>query len=568
MLLLAGCAHSPPAGPQAAAAPVQSKPAPVEVTIEHLPAPAAWRVRYAFPTPQAQVVFGRGGKSTRARWRVLEPVDATLEADGERGVVRRKDGAPLSALVLGLEDDFEKPEKNYQPVIPYGDGGRLFYTGYIDPDIVNDVFFTFVPRSGEHVVARGQRSEQPLRTDWVPNGTYAYFGKTEPRTTQAGLAVVDGAMPPWLREELERALPAFLALYAQRTGHPLPTRPVVFMSYTEDTQHPGSQSFGGGVLPGIVQLDVRLGTQHVGKRDPLVLERALWLAAHEGAHLWNGDLFTSEEQGAEWLPEGGANAFARRGLHEIGAVTAEATREAASVSLSLCLLGLREVALKDSSREGAWRNHYNCGETLALFTEAALRRADPKSNLFAFWGEVFERAKERHYDSALYLSTLEARAGAEAAATVRALLGESGPEAEGRWREALRSVGVETARDEAAMPEEVRLAISAAALRLLARHDCAADVSAQPAGNGAIVAGTGCRTLPPRAKVVRVGDLPWGRGPAVHGAIAQRCAKGLPVRLMLEGGRTLDVPCKATLPPAPGYVHLMQVWPEASAGSH
>jgi hypothetical protein len=55
---------------------------------------------------------------------------------------------------------------------------------------------------------------------------------------------------------------------------------------------------------------------------------------------------------------------------------------------------------------------------------------------------------------------------------------------------------------------------------------------------------------------VRVGELGWDRGPAVHLAIAALCAKGAPVRLTLEGGRTLDVPCQATLPPAPGYVRL------------
>ncbi len=528
----------------------------MEVTIEHLTDRDAWRVRYAFPAAEPQVVFGRDGRSIRERWKVLEPADATLVADGERGIVRRAGGAPIDALVMGLEDDFEKPEKNYQPVIPYGDGGRLFYTGYIDLDIPNDVFFTFVPRAGEHVVARGQRSGQPLRTDWVQNGTYAYFGKTEPRVTDAGLAVIDGAMPAWLREELERALPAFLAFYAQGTRQPLPTRPVIFMSYTEEPKSAGSRSFGGGVLPGIVQLDVRLGASYRTGRSPVVLQQALWLAAHEGAHLWNSDLFTSEESGAEWLFEGGADAFALRGLQQVGAATAEQTRESYSVALSLCLAGLGDGALRDSSRAGAWRNHYECGETLALLTEAAVRRKDPKADLLSFWGTLFERAKERRYDSALYLTTLQELGGPEAAATVRSLVEAGGPDVEQRWREALRTVGLETVRDDAAMPEEVRLAISTGALRRLAQQDCEANGDARAASSGAYVGGSGCRTLPPGAKVVRVGELGWDRGTAVHQTIAALCARGAPVRLTLEGGLTMDVPCQATLPHAPGYVRL------------
>ena len=397
----------------------------VQITIVHAPDRDAWRVLYQLPSAVAEVGFARRGAPARVRhWTVVTPGLALRgEPDAERIV--SKDGRPFDAFELDIATYEIHPEKDYQVFFSYTDGGRLVFTGQFElggPGIGGSTF-TFVPRPSEHVVVAGEVSTEPAMWPSEGDGTYAYFGKTRPMVGDGFVGVVDAGMPSWLREPMEAMLPPLFRYYAERTGVPLSKRPAVYLSYRFDAE-PGRTSLGGGVLPGVLQYEARLGSAVLaGPRDSLV-ESVRKGIAHEVAHFWNGDMFRMQASGsADWMSEGSADAFAHAGLQQLGSIDDERWAELSGEAFSKCLVGAALGPLHGASAPGRFGLYYWCGHLIAHVTDVLARRASPAGDLFGFWGELFRGARDGRYDEEAYLSRLRALPdGARAEAAVRALL--------------------------------------------------------------------------------------------------------------------------------------------------
>lgn len=423
---LASCAHAPAVAP--ASVPASNE---VLIRIERAAGGGTWRVAWRLPRPVREVRFSRPGHGDRAaHWTIGT---AGLSLSTEDGVDRiTSAGPPFRGFEVVVAEYARKPEKDYQVFIPFTDGSVLVFTGAFDVDAPAGgpswpIGYTLVPRPGEGVVVGGVSHRG--KAAWIAegDGTYACFGDTPPVETPFGVAVVDRGMPAWLRDRTLALAPRVFARYASGTGQALSERPTLFLSYGVDPA-PGRQSFGGGTLEGVVQLDTRLGARHTGEEDPDVWEKQARLLAHEAAHLWLDHAFRPAEPAGRWLDEGGADAFALRALVDLGVITRERFQETLSADAAECLRQLEDGPLSGAARAGRWKALYRCGELASFLAEAAASRRDPPWDLLQFWGQVFWDAPDRTYDEESWFSVLSALPGGpEASDVVRRMVDRPDP---------------------------------------------------------------------------------------------------------------------------------------------
>ncbi|QRK11578.1 hypothetical protein JQX13_16780 [Archangium violaceum] len=445
LLLLGACT----ARRDATRTPAPARASAITVRVQHAAGTAdTWSLTYELPTPSHAVRFTRPGHGYRqSHWRVLEPAGVSIERQGDEDVLTAPEGSSLRTLRLEVSTYAVKPEKDYQVFIPYSDGSVLLYTGVLGltsgeaepPPLL--VFLT--PRPGERVVVAGQSSAHEVRWEGSPQGTYAYFG-SGPAVQDGVTAVVDPGMPRPLHEHIERLLPRLFALYTARTGTPLTFEPALFISFGP-SPNPGSIDMSGGTLPGLVQLDIRLGANRLAEADPEVTTRVSELVAHEAAHLWNGELAVHEVAGGDWMHEGGAEAFALRALADLGTLPVEHVRTRLSRAVSECLSKLEGAPLRESSRPGKYTNYYRCGLLISAIAEASARQARPKADIFSLWGRLLRDVGPRgHYDEAsLYAAFASEGVSPRTLAVIRRLVDGPNSDAESQVLAELRLLGFE-----------------------------------------------------------------------------------------------------------------------------
>ncbi len=167
-----------------------------------------------------------------------------------------------------------------------------------------------------------------------------------------------------------------------------------------------SLDYTGNALPGFIQLQVEgAGWKKTSPEGEEVISTFL---AHEAAHLWNSRLFKYERD-TVWMHEGGAESLAFSTLKEFGVITDEKYFEIMSQKFNQCLSGLSGISLKDSSKERRFKNYYTCGAIVGFITEAAMKKANPKSSgIIDFWKDLFAKASKNNnvYTQEMYLSLL------------------------------------------------------------------------------------------------------------------------------------------------------------------
>lgn len=272
--LLIACTHAPPADPLR-----------VDAVLEQTGA-TTFKVVLRPSRPVTRLLFARPGDGDRLRtWRIVEPAAARFESSGDREEVVAR--SPIERLVLEVPIHRYLPENDYAPFLLLSGGGVLVYTGQLDVEGATEQTFELRPQPGELVVVAGLSARGPLRWTSVNDGTYAAFGPLEPVEEARFVALIDAGFPRWLREEARALLPRLFDHYAAVLGRELPFRPAVLLSYSEEAEHPGSISLKGGTLTGLLQQDVRLGSNFRAAGQPMVLEAFRASLAHEAAHLWN-----------------------------------------------------------------------------------------------------------------------------------------------------------------------------------------------------------------------------------------------------------------------------------------
>jgi len=371
-------------------------------------------------------------------------------------------------------------------------------------------------------------------------------------------------MPAWLRKRIESLLPRMFDFFTEQTGIPLDFKPTVYIAYGERPSG-ASLSMGGGGLPGMLYFNVRLGSNFRTEGHPEVSASLAWTVAHEAAHLWNAELYRNEEEDShDWMTEGGADAFASRALLALGEMTPERFLWRASEDASLCALGLQGEPLKASARAGRYKTLYRCGATIALLTEAAVRRAKPGASIFQFWSTVFRAASARRYGEALYFRTLASfDADSEMAKALRRLLDEPVADPSSLLVATAARVGLKFERTEPPSDSEYHKLAAQRAVLAIVESGCGKG----PIVNDTHAVGTGraraeCGTLAPSNAVIAVAGFNLRKdGVKAYDATRAACATSAKIDVTVSGQPApLWIQCTTALPDRPPYLQLRR-WP-------
>ena len=552
LAILAACRPMtrPPAAPASGPA-----AAGMAIRLAHAPARDAWELVYTLPRPLAKVQFLRSGYPNRiAKWHVTTP-GLTIVREGDEDVVRAADGHAFTTFAIDIATYAQHPEKDYQVFVPYADGSSLVYTGSFDigapgdDDAAPRTHFTFVPRADERVLVGGEVAARARTWATSAQGTYVYFGSTTPVVGDGFVAVVDGAMPAWLRTPMESLLPAVFRLYASRTGVPLTFTPMVFLSYRPEEAGRGGFSVDGGTLPGLIQLEVRLDEAHQRGDDERVRDEVGRVLAHEVAHLWNAQMFHHDTHAADWMHEGGADAFAYEALRILGRIRPAHLREAEAEAFSSCLLATRLGPVRAANVPGRFKQFYWCGHLITHLT------GDP----FGSWGRLFRAAPGGAYAEEQLFAELRGKPnGAASENAARLLLTASGD-----------PIAAVLAADPSLVLSAPGTPLSAAydqlaglvATTLVARSACGRDVAPQSNAGGYRLEGA-CGELGKDRIVAEIAGRDVRRaGVAAYDAAVLACSvrPTLAVGVRDDASATakvtpIDLPCPRPLLPRPPHV--------------
>ena len=367
------------------------------------------RLVYEWRKPQREILLGEvaGGYRER-RWTVETPglVLQRLD-DGDRIV--RSDGKRFSSVELTARPDLVRLPKEYQPLVRYGAGGTLVYTGHIWPMTkaggrVNAAF-DFAPAEGGHVVAFGANA--PALTAWrspMEHPAFVYLGPLDPVETDNVMALIDPDAPDWIVAEFNTLVPESFAKLAEMFGFTPETKPNLFLSAPLGSEA-GKLSYAGDALPAQFQITLEGGAW----REPNDKAREIFTQStiHESVHLWQAAARPGSEAAPEWIHEGAADAIAAEVMVALRRWDGAAFAANEESARSECARELDKGPLNGAKSRGDFRALYACGHVIA----AAVARAEGASTA-DFWRVFVARAKEADgYDEAMFSRLVADRTG-------------------------------------------------------------------------------------------------------------------------------------------------------------
>jgi hypothetical protein len=385
----------------------------VDIKVEQQTNRSHWNVTYKFSKAVDKAVFYRSTNLFRhSNWVVETPnVNLVLSQAGEGHEDREefvsKDGTKFDAVVIRLESYFGETPKDYEFFLKFTDESQLMYTGHFNvypPESVSDpssiesvqTTFTFISLGNRIFYLGNGFNEKAVWKDPNGAGTYVYFGEIQPLQTDLFVGIIDPGMPGWLKATLFDSIPKLFSEYTQSLKFKLVNRPIIFFNYKKEKDGLGA---GGGVLPGVIQMRIEGKDWESESAD--LREHAVFLIAHEAAHLWNGgngQLFIYDgPEKSFWMHEGGANALAFRASYRMGVYGQDRLNEIFTKEVNNCIELIGTNALNDASKLRIFGAYYSCGSTIGLLVEAATRKLNPNFTLFDFWSELFKRAESNDH---------------------------------------------------------------------------------------------------------------------------------------------------------------------------
>lgn len=388
----------------AAPAVAKERPAPVTITVTQA-ADGSWTADYRFRQAAGAWMFLRSnpdldGKPWRQRSWTVETPGVRLERHGRYDALVAAGSVPRRVRVrftpLG-----EPLRADYQPALIFSDRSVALYPehfvvapqpdavavaalGFELSDLTEPPTTTELRAPGRRILVRGKATRNRIRLGPGETDTYAYIGDLPLIEAPALAAVIDPAVPGWVRRELDPLLPRLLAHYTERLGKPAGERPQMMLSWG-GTERKGV-SLSGSVLDGLVVMN--FAGQQLAMPSALVLDRLRLHVAHEAAHLWMGHTVRYASPSGAWITEGGADLLAIRTVERL-VPEFDAGRELQR-AIDECLKVNGAKALSGASARGEVRANYACGAVLMLIAEAAERRSDAGADATTFAKRLIE----------------------------------------------------------------------------------------------------------------------------------------------------------------------------------
>jgi hypothetical protein len=298
-------------------------------------------------------VADRGEVPKRVRVR-LKPFSVDLRADYDSALEFTDDSV---ALFVAQFETFPMDSERAVRAFPSDLNNQLVPHA--------DLVYVFRDAAGP-VMLDGRRAAVATTTK---SDTYAFFGATRPLETPYLVALLDPALPAWIRDSLSSAVPTLLSRYTQELGALPEFKPTLLVSWGGAT--PRIVSRGGSVLRGMIAMNYEgegVLTETTEQRN-----QGLWFIAHEAAHFWIGQTAGYEFARDAWITEGGADLLAMRAVAEI-----EPTydpRRALDEAIADCARLTKRRGVESARDRNEHRAYYACGAVFGLVAEAGSGRS-------------------------------------------------------------------------------------------------------------------------------------------------------------------------------------------------
>lgn len=377
----------------AAAAPAVAEDAPIPVEVAVRRDGATWTADFRFLEAARAWAFTHsaltrvGAQPWRPQSWTIETPGVRLERRGFFDVLVADNGGPLPRNVRVRFTPFPGDLlADYDPALVFTDGSVALYSEQFDaiplasPDRAaelpidlsaavdlpfSNTRVTFRDAAGPVLSAGRRRPSVTIEDD---TGSYILFGPIEPIATDDMTAIIDPALPEWIRRTLGRSVPDILGRYADALGPAPGPKPTIMVSWAGPT--PGVTSMGGSVLPGLIVMTYE--GAGVVTETPQAREHGLWFIAHESAHFWLGNTVRYEFSRDAWITEGGADLLAFRTVAAVD--PAYNARNALNQAIADCAELSRGHGISSAQERNQQRAYYACGTVFGLVAEAASRR--------------------------------------------------------------------------------------------------------------------------------------------------------------------------------------------------
>ena len=342
------------------------------------------------------------------RWNV-ETSGFELVRTDDGDFLQRTDGKRFKRVAIIAKPDLFRLKKNYQPLSRYGEGGVLFYTGHFWPvtnrDVRTNAVFTFLPLDGSKVVAFGERTNRLER--WrspLAHPAFVYLGPVKPVESNEAVALVDPAVPSWIRSEFKKMTPQIFDYLADQFGFSHDTKPNLFLTALS-RRGDGRLNFSGDALP--MQFQVTLVGGGWQRRSDSAVSTFRHSTTHEVVHLWQSGVRSNFEENSAWIHEGAADAIASEAMVALGYWAMSERDQFFAAAKAECADRLAFGSLDTAIARGHFRALYACGHVVAV----AVARAEGR-RVSDFWRDLIIEAKaEDGYSRSLYLRFVEHRTG-------------------------------------------------------------------------------------------------------------------------------------------------------------
>lgn len=510
-----------------------STPAPDDPNAVHIvlrPDASGLHAAYTLPAPASTFSFdGDAGDIRTDTW--------TTETPGVRLAANSIDlAAPASTFAITLAPDSQQRDRIYPALTRVG-SGWLIYAPHLAPATASGLAFdiTFDLPAGWTIIGHRDAQGQLTRDGWV------YAGPAQDVERGAADVATAPATPAWLRAEILAAANDAAALYEQRLGVKLTSKPGIIISYFPDDSGSGMR---GDVTQGAM-VSVRFYGAGHATRDDAAARQIREFLAHEIFHFWNGDLVNSAENAERpWLHEGGASYAAILALNPSPEPTSPALLASLNDNLIQCQSTLQgdESLMTGKLRSG--RAPYVCGVVLQWAWDAGLRfTSSGKQDVLSLWKELIAYALAH---DGTYRIDHTSTFIPEAHLAANILLDHTGPTRWDDFATAMRRYGADFAAGRNAEADR-----NGALLHILAQR-CNGQYGFTN-NNGYITLETGnrCGSLNGDGQVDAIaGHNLFTDASVMYDRVREICATGGTLDFTRNGAPVASAPCTQPLPPA------------------
>jgi hypothetical protein len=350
----------------------------------------AWTIDYRFAEASPAWLFPHGSVAVAGNrpWRpgtwTMETPGVRIERRGRHDVLFADTGNVPERVRIRFTPFSGDLVAEYDPALIFTDGSVALWSGHFHlfpiasaaavEALPLDLTGIQFPGNGSLVEfrdARGRVLHIGQRFDsatLIGGKVYVLFGPLQPVSSTEISAVIDPALPEWLKRELSASSPAIFAALARALGPHTSPMPMLLASWQGPT--PGVVSMGGSTLPG--QIGMTFEGIGVVEESRDMRDSARWFIAHEGAHFWLGTVVHYEWTREAWITEGGADLLAVRILSAID--PAYDPRPSLQAEVNDCAR-LASLPIEQAEERGNTRAFYACGAVFGLVAEAVSRRS-------------------------------------------------------------------------------------------------------------------------------------------------------------------------------------------------